>query len=79
MMVMGMRMEMQILCKVCGQNMGRGDDDLFDAILRGIAAYKLCPGCGKTVSDDMMHDQNYRRRARRCIERKARSAMTRTK
>lgn len=76
MMGFGMRMVMQMLCKVCGDDIQRDDEDLLDAVLRGAKAYKVCPGCNKTVSDDMMRDQNYRRRARRCI---ARKAMTRTK
>lgn len=79
MMGFSMRMVMQMLCKVCHEDIQRDDPDALDAVLRGFKVYKVCPGCNKTVSDEMMRDRNYRRRAQRCLRRKAMTRRRRTK
>ena len=69
-MSMGMTMRMIMLCKVCGEDTQRDDPDAFDAVLRGVCAYKLCPSCKRTVDDATVKCPNYRRRVRRFVARR---------
>jgi hypothetical protein len=68
-MSMGFSMRMILVCATCREDRDRPDPDAFEAALCGAVAYKVCPNCKKTVGDECMKDQNFRRRVRRYLAR----------
>jgi hypothetical protein len=71
MMVMSMRMEMWLVCKLCRLPLHLRDEDA--PVVFGVASsYEVCPKCSHNVGEIDSKDQNYRRRYRRFVEKQTR-------
>ena len=60
------RQEVQLICNCCGQAYypNKAWEDRLRAIIFGAEKYANCPSCTQEVSEQVLHDEGYRKRCR---------------
>ena len=63
--------EVPLICNCCGQPYypDKSWEDRVRAVIFGAEKYAICPLCTQAVTDDVLHDEGYRRRCRYKVER----------